>query len=175
LLGLWDIAFITLSSLVIFQIIQDESVVGITRSAMILITAISSFFAGKIMRKIKLSYLWGSISVSISIVCFAYLHDWFGIVILGLLSGLGAPFMNIALSTTALAGIDENKEQWNKKYHMFIERDGALGIARVISYGILLFLFSYFDKNQVAKNWIISISIFPLLLGLLTYSIKRNE
>lgn len=172
-LGLWDVAFFTLSSILLFQIIKSEAGVGLVRASILILAAIVSFFAGKFLSRFKKLYLLGAIGTTISIAIFAFSQNLMGVIILGFVYGIASPFLNISLSSAILNTIDENKESWQKKYHMFLERDGILGFARVISYFVLYFLFLFFDKTDVAKNWLIAISFLPLILGFLLYKMKK--
>lgn len=173
-LGLWDLAFFTLTSILLFQIIKSEAGVGLVRALILILAAVVSFFAGKFLSRFKRLYLLGAIGTALSIAIFAFSQNLSGVIILGFVYGISSPFLNIPLSSATLNTIDENKKSWQEKYHMFLERDGVLGFARVISYFVLYFLFLSFDKTDVAKNWLIVISVFPLILGLLLYKMKKT-
>ncbi|HLL61287.1 MAG TPA: MFS transporter [Candidatus Nitrosocosmicus sp.] len=169
ILGLWDIPFTTLNTILLFIIIQQEYTLGIVRTGIFMLTAIISFFAGKFISKYKSAFIIGCVGTSLSIILFALNQNWLGVILFGLINGIFSPFFSVPTSSIILDTIDENKESWRKKYHMFLERDGALGIARVIGYTVLFILFSIFDKDMIAKNWMIIISIFPLMIGFLLY------
>ncbi|MBI2314671.1 hypothetical protein HYU93_01235 [Candidatus Daviesbacteria bacterium] len=63
--------------------------------------------------------------------------------------------------------MDSVKKDWQSKYHFLIERDLALGVARILTYFVLLLLFTPQNQTAIAKNWILIVPIFPLLIGLL--------
>ncbi len=172
--GLWDVAFNTLSAVLLFLIIKNDAGVGSIRASILLFSAVVSFFAGKVLSRFKSFYIVGAIGTALGLIIFAVWQNWTGILLLGLLYGAFIPFLNVPLSSAILNTIDENKDAWQEKYYMFLDRDGILGIARVLSYVILYFLFLFFDKTIVAKDWFIAVSIFPLLLGVLLYKMYKN-
>ncbi|MEO6508734.1 MAG: MFS transporter [Patescibacteria group bacterium] len=169
LLGLWDIAFLTLTSILLFIIIQDEYKLGLVRSAMLLLGALIGLQVGKLLAKNRNLYIFGAVGTTLGIIFFALNQNYFGILLYSLLTGVSYPFFSVPFSSVILNTIDDNKEPWQQKYHMFLERDGVLGVARVISYVVLLILFANFDKVTVARNWMILISIMPLILAFLLH------
>lgn len=173
--GLWDVAFNTLVSILFFLILKSELQVGFVQTLILLFTAGMSFVAGRILSRYKHLYVLGALGTTVSIIVFASWQNLFSIIVLGFLYGATFPFLNIPLASVVLNAIGENKQPWQEKYHMFLERDGVLGLARVISYFFLYLLFLKFDQTAVAKNWLIGISIFPLLLGFLLYKMNEND
>ena len=174
-IGLYDVAYGTMFATLLYVIIGKESQIGIIRSCIMLLTAVVSFYAGKVISRFKKMYIFGAIGVTVSIIAFALQQTWLGIVLYGFFNGISAPFLNIPLSSVVLNTIDENKEIWQRKYAMFIERDGVLGIARVISYLVLFLLFSRFNKNVIAENSLVVMSIFPLILGILLFKTTKRS
>nr|MBI5456020.1 hypothetical protein [Candidatus Levybacteria bacterium] len=167
--GLYDAAFNTIFAILLFLILKNESLIGGTRTGMLLFIALTSIIGTKLLAKHSWLYIAGTLGTAVSIVIFAVFQNWLGIFLFGLINGLATPFFSIPLSLAILNTIDENKLPWQKKYHMLLERDGILGFARVISYIFLLILFTLYNKEQMAKDWMIAIAIFPLITGFLLY------
>jgi ABC-type methionine transport system permease subunit len=84
------------------------------------------------------------------------------------------PFLAIPTSVAILAGYDEVETSWQDKYHLFIQRDSILGIARILSFVILFMLFSQFDKVVVARNWFLIAAVVPLGIGYLLHLISKQ-
>ena len=91
---------------------------------------------------------------------------------LGLALALTLPFLNIALPVVDLNTFDEYKLPWQKKYYLFLEKDTVLGLGRIISFLILLWLLTNPDQILVIKNWLLAVAICPLILGLLIIKMK---
>ena len=173
ILGLYDAGFSAFSGIILFTIIRQESTLGFVQTAIGLITAVSSFIAGRMLSRNKKLYVVGAIGAFVGIFLFSYLNNWIGIYFFIFFTGLCSPYLNIPLSAGILNGIDTNKEKWQNKYHMLLERDISLGIARILSYVILFILFTFWDKSSIALNWMSVISVIPLLLGFLLYLMSR--
>jgi YQGE family putative transporter len=167
--GLYDAAFNTIFAILLFLILKNESLIGSVRTGMLLFVALTSIVGAKLLAKHSWLYITGALGTALSIVIFAIFQNWIGIFLFALINGLATPFFSIPLSLAILNTIDENPLPWQKKYHMLLERDGILGFARIISYILLLIFFSIYNKDDVAKNWMIAIAIFPLITGFLLY------
>lgn len=167
--GLYDAAFNTIFAILLFLILKNESLVGGTRTGILLFVSLTSIVGAKFLAKHSWLYIIGVLGTALSIVIFALFQNWIGIFLFALINGLATPFFNIPLSLAILNTIDENQLPWQKKYHMLLERDGVLGFARIISYIFLLILFTTYNKEEVARNWMITIAIFPLITGALLY------
>lgn len=167
--GLYDAAFNTIFAILLFLILRNESLIGGARTGMLLFVALTSIVGAKLLAKHSWLYIIGTLGTALSIVIFAVFQNWLGIFLFALISGLATPFFSIPLSLAILNTIDENQLPWQKKYHMLLERDGILGFARVISYIFLLILFTIYNKENVARNWMIATAIFPLIIGFLLY------
>lgn len=88
-----------------------------------------------------------------------------------LLHAAALPLLAIPTSVAILSGYDELERTWQEKYHLFVQRDSALGIARIFSFMILFAFFSEFDKVVVAKYWFLIAAIVPLGIGYLLHRI----
>lgn len=174
ILGLMDVAFDTLMAIMLFVIIGSESALGGVKTVFTLIIAVVGYFAGGFMVKNKKFYLFTILLASIGIFSLGFWPNWWGVMLMGILTGIGFPFFSIALSTAYFDTIDEHQQSWQEKYHLFLERDGVLGSARVISYLILYFLFVKGNKLTIATNWLMAISVLPLIIGWLL-SLRRPQ
>lgn len=172
--GMYDVAFSVFSGVLIYLIVRSENLLGIVNSITSLVTAIFCVIAGKLLVKHSRLSLLGAMGIALGVFIFAVQQNWLGLIVMCLLIATTAPFLNIKLATSVLNTIDENREHWQNKYHLFLERDSVLGISRVISFAILHWLLIHFDKTIVAKNWTMAIAIFPLILGWLVYKMKAD-
>lgn len=166
-LGLWDAGFSVISGIIFFLVLKDPTVVGFSRSVIFLLSAAISIYAGRFITRFSRVSIWAGIIATIGNVIFGVYQTPLGIALFGVLTGLSLPIINVLFSSAILNTMDETKESWEAKYHFFIERDTVLGIARLLSMGVLLVLFGYFEKNVVVTGWIIGVSGVPLLLGFL--------
>src|SRR3989338_1005154 len=167
LFGMYDHIFNTLSAILLFLILNSESQLGTLTTFSSFLTAVISFTAGRLLSKHKNLYKLGAIGASLGILFFGLLQNWVGIALLVIFFNIGTPFLTIPTSSAILNTIDEYKESWQKKYFLLLERDTVLGVARILSYILLFAIFNYYGKEEVAKNFLIFISIFPLLIGFL--------
>ena len=167
--GLYDAAFNTIFAILLFLVIKNESLIGTTRTLMLLFVAITSIIGARLLKRYNWLYVVGSLGIALSIVTFALFQNWLGIFLFALINGLATPFFSIPMSLAILNTVDENNLPWQEKYHMLLERDGVLGLARIISYIFLLALFTVFNKEDVSRNWMILIAILPLFIGFLFY------
>ncbi len=172
LLGLWDVAFGSLSTIILFLIIKNEVSLGTVNTLISFLAAITGFIAGRLMLKNKNLYLMGALMTGLGIFFLGVWQSWLGLVLMGVLTAIGSPFLNIALATAYFNTVDEHQRSWQEKYHLFLERDGILGLARILSYLILYFFFLRIDQITLAKNWLIIISFFPLVIALLLTKMK---
>ena len=175
LYGMYDHIFDTLSAILLFLILKSESQLGALNTFGAFLTAATSFIAGRLISKNKNLYKLGAIATSLGILFFGLLQNWLGIALLVIFFRIGTPFLTIPTSSAILNTIDEYKESWQKKYFLLLERDTVLGVARILSYILLFMLFSYYGKEEVAKNFIVFISIIPLLIGFLLGKMAINK
>ncbi|MGB4966486.1 MAG: hypothetical protein WBO77_05280, partial [Microgenomates group bacterium] len=166
-LGVYDTGLSMFIGVLLFVVLQDPTVVGFTRSAFYLISAIAGMFAGKIIASHKnITILMGILSM-VGFVIIGISQSTLAVILFGILTGISLPIIYVRYSSEILNAIDDNDSSWKNKYEMFIERDLALGVTRIGSLFLLLVLFTYFDKNVVAQWWMIVFSVFPLILGIM--------
>lgn len=169
LTGLWDVTFSAFFSVLIFLIVKQEILVGAINTIDGFIYAIFSITASFILQKYSNFSFIGAIIGSIGILFFAFFQNWFGILFFVILANSSLPFLNIAISKSMYDVIDSKEGEWQEKYQYFIERDSVLGVARIMNYLILLFLFMNGNQIEIAKKWLFIIPIFPFLIGFLQY------
>lgn len=173
LLGLYDVAFGTLSGIILFVMLQGEFQLGLVRTIIGLLSAIVSFYASRLLLRVPLSFFWGGLIASLGIILFGLFQNIIGILGLGLAMGVGFSYVNVATSTATLNAFDAIKSSWKHKYHLFIERDTALGLARIISYALLLFFFVPTNDINIARTWILFIAPLPLVVTFFLYKIVQ--
>jgi len=168
LYGLFDVAFSAFSAVLIYLIVKQEVYVGALNTISTIIFAVASLVAIGILKKYKHAYFLGALLNSTGLLIFALEQNIFGVLILVLFNFSG-PVMNIPASKIIYDVIDDEKQDWTRKYHFLVERDSILGIARILTYSVLFFLLNSNNNPHVAKVWIFIIPVFPLLIGLLQY------
>ncbi len=173
-LGISDAGFSVIGGIIFFLVLKDPTVVGIARSVIFLISATVSIYASKLILRHARIAVWAGIIATVGNLIFAVYQTPLGIILYSIIGGVSLPILNIMFNSTILNTMDETNEPWEEKYHLFIERDTVLGIARVLSMGILLMLFGYFEKYSVATWWIVVVSPVPFLLGILLYKGNKN-
>ena len=166
-LGVYDTGLSMFIGVLLFVVLQDPTVVGFTRSAFYLISAIAGMFAGKIIASHKNITILMGILAMVGFVIIGISQSTLAVILFGILTGVSLPIIYVRYSSEILNAIDDNDSSWKNKYEMFIERDLALGVTRIGSLFLLLVLFTYFDKNVVAQWWMIVFSVFPLILGIM--------
>lgn len=166
-LGLYDSGQSMFTGILLFLVLQDPTIVGFTRSAFFLISAIAGIFAGKLIASYKNISIYMGILAMLGFIILGIWQSILGVILFGILTGISLPIIYVRYSSEILNAIDDNEASWKNKYEMFIERDGALGVTRIGSLFLLLLLFTYFDKNVVAQWWMIVFSVFPLILGIM--------
>ena len=166
-LGLYDISLGTISSILIYIIVKQELILGITRTALYLLGAIGSLLAIRTLKRKSGSYWIGSFGLASGIGLFAFNQNLFGLLFFVIITGITSPFLNTWLSTINLQAIDDEPKHWKQKYHLLIERDIALGIPRIISFLFLYFFIQGGDQVQLAKDWLYLLPILPIVIGLL--------
>lgn len=172
--GLFDVAFATLSGVLIFLIVKTELSVGIVRTVSSILFAVASIWAGNMLQRKNHAYLHGMLGSSLGLLIFGLGQNWWGVVGLTI-SNLFAPFLPIATSKTIYDVIDQIDEPWQRKYHFLVERDSILGLGRIFNYVVILLLFTPTNQVAVAKTWVLVIPVFPLLIGLLQWLQYRHQ
>ena len=167
ILGLFDTSFTTFAGILLFIIFSGEFKVGVYNSIIALGLGLTSVLAPRILKKWQISPFPAGIVSGLSILLFAYMINIWGAILLCVLSWIATPFRDIPLMRAVLIGIDTNPDPWQVKYHMFLERDSVLGVARVLSYAILYAAFAVWGKTEVAVQWLKAVAILPVILGIL--------
>lgn len=174
ILGLWDISLANLLSVLLFLIFLGEFEVGIANMVLNAVAAIAATYTAKILHKYPRATIISGILSGIGILLIAMFPSIYGFLAFTFGTILGYQLISVSLFTSLFSGIDHNPEPWQQKYHMLIERDTVLGIARSLSFVVLWFAFTYYPKEVVAPIWLSIISIFPPILGILLVQKPRE-
>lgn len=173
LFGLYDVSFNSLSTILIFLIIQKELTLGFVNAASSIVFAIANLVAIKILNKKHYSFLLGMIFVPLGLFLFGLQQNLFGLFTLLIIYYGFSPFLSIPTSKVIYDTVDSHNKHWKDSYTHLVQRDTMLGAGRIISYAFLFFMFSQFNKVEIAKNWIMFIPIFPILIGGLQFYLKK--
>lgn len=167
LYGLFDVSFGTFSSILMFLFLKQELVLGVVNTTSTIIFAVANIAAVIVLKKTKYGYLLGSLISSLGLFLFGFQQNWLGIFGLVVINNLALPLLNITTSKSIYDTIDSIPLNWQRKYHFLVERDSVLGFARMLTYAVLLFLFTPQNQESIARTWVLIIPILPLLVGLL--------
>ncbi|MBI4038592.1 MFS transporter [Candidatus Daviesbacteria bacterium] len=167
LYGLFDISFATISTVLIFLFLQQEFIIGVVNTVASIIFAFANILAIRLLKKNKRIYILGTLLATFGLYLFGMSQTWLGIFGLVLLTDVFLPILNIVTSKGIYDTVDSVKEEWKNKYYFLVERDIALGVARILIYAILLILFTPENQTAISKNWILIVPIFPLIIGTL--------
>lgn len=174
-LGFFDVALGTVTGVLTYLIVRKEVLLGATQTAAFLLGALGGMLAIPLLHKHSRYYWIGVVGLSFGIGLFAVYQNIFGLIVYTVITGITAQFLHIWLSTVYFTVLDDFKQNWKEKYHLLIERDTALGVARILSYiGIYLFIY-YGDQVTLAKTWLLFLPVFPLLLGVLLYLYEKSS
>lgn len=174
LYGLFDVSFAAFSGILIFLFLKQEFSVGVVNAASSLVFAFANFLAIRLLKKYKKIYILGTFLSTAGLFLFGISQTWLGIFGLVVVSNAFLPLLNITTSKGLYDTIDSVQEDWKAKYHFLVERDFSLGIARILTYAVLLFLFTPGNQTAIAKSWVLIIPIAPLLIGALQIFKGKN-
>ncbi len=176
LLGLYDVSLGTVTSVLFFLIIQSESKLGILLTVGSLLATVTSIIVTRTLVKYPQLYWAGIFGSMLSIVVFAYQQNVMGMWLMIGIAGMTLPFMMTKLSAAYFDALDQAPGTWENKFHMMIERDGLLGLLRMISYIILFFILRGGNEITIARTWLYIIPVIPFAIGvLLALSSRRKK
>ena len=155
--------------LLILLIVKEEVNLGFVNFLSAATYALANLLAIKIIKKNKDSYLIGSILGFLGLLIFGLQQNLIGLFSLIFINNIFLPLLNIQTAKLIYDVIDETKTNWKEKYHFLVERDSALGVGRIITYLILLIFLTRENSPEIAKNWILFVPVFPLLIGFLQF------
>jgi len=174
--GSFDVLMGSMTGILMFVVVKNELFLGYSQTISAIILAAGSWIALRLLKKSPYAFWVGAIGVAISIVVFAAIRDMRGLIFFVLLSGITGPFLTTWLLTAWFHTLDRQEFDWRSNFHVFIERDIALGIPRIVSYVILMYVLRQGDQVQLAWNALYVLPIFPILLGILfTVHAKRES
>jgi YQGE family putative transporter len=172
--GSFDALSGTVITVLVFTVVKGELLLGSARSVLAIITAIGALLATRILYKVKGGFWIGSVGVSLGILGFTAMPDIRGVWLFIFLYGITAAFLPTWLMTTWFHTLDGERMDWQQDYHIFIERECALDVPRILSYFLLIVLIRQGNQVQIAWHALYILPIFPILLGIL-FSIHAKK
>ncbi len=177
LIGLFDVSLTVLIGIFIYLILaNNEFFVGTFQTVMGFIGAVGSFVAGRMIiekRRLALAFL-GAIGFVLGSALLGFWPTVFILILSGLLKKSLGSFLEVTLGTLYFRTIDTDPRPWQEKYDYMIARDTALGLGRLLSYLILLFLFRSFTQMTVARGWIVVAGAIPVLIWVLVWQMGKE-
>ena len=165
--GLFDASVSVIWGLILLSILITEKDIGVARMITNLILAVMSYFAGKQLAKNQQLFkigVWGNF---LGLLILGLFNTLAGLIASIVILGISLPFLQITTSAAIYKGLDEDKSSWQSKYHYLIQRDAALGFARVLSFLILFIIARVTKLSNISSIWLIIISFGPLVVGYL--------
>jgi len=172
LLGLYDTSFTTIIGILFYIVIKQEISLGIVQTGTYILGAIGSFISIKLLQKNVRFYWIGVIGIIVGMLSFAFFQNITGILLYMIITGSTMQFLNNQLSINVLSAFDAVQGSWKEKYHLLIERDAVICLARMTSFIFLYFFLSQGNQVAQAKLWLWVIPVFVLLLGV---TMQKNK
>ena len=172
--GIFDFMFSAFAAVIIFLIVKEEFVLGAVNASGAIIAAVAALAASAALAKKHTSFIAVSAVAAVGIGLFAGEQNWWGLLALTFLFNAAMPILNVATAKTFFDIVDRSGGHWQKKYHLFLEREMALGVGRIAS--LLLFFLLVNDKNQydIARKAVGLLALAPLCIGLVLYHITQH-
>ncbi|MDP3769922.1 MAG: MFS transporter [Candidatus Sungbacteria bacterium] len=172
--GLFDFMFSAFIAVLMFLVIREEFVLGVVSALSALVTAGAGLVASIILTRNRTSFIPAAALAAVGIVAFTYQQNWWGVIAFMFAFNMGMPILNIASTKTGFDVMDRSEEHWQKKYHLFFEREFSLNVGRILSFAMFLFFIN--DRNQVAIAGIAIglLAVIPLLIGFVQYKMERE-
>lgn len=172
--GLFDFIFISFGAVIMFLIVREEFVLGVINAAGAIVAAGAGLAAIRVLKRNRLAFIPASFIAAIGIGLFAWQQNWWGLAGLIFLFSAAMPILGVESSKALFDVVDRSGGGWQKKYHLFLERENALGLGRVTSLLICFFLIT--DQNQlnIARSALGVIAFIPIALGLILYRISKT-
>ncbi len=171
--GLWDSSSAALIPVLLFLILTREVTLGAVGSATAVMIGIGSYVAGLALRQNTRWYVFGALMMPLGLAAFALAQNVYGIIAL-IVGRACLPFLYNVVDKTYYDVMDGLPGEWQERYHFIIEREFALGAGRLLSFGALLLLLTPQNQVAMATQWLLIISVLPLLVGVLQYLIRRD-
>lgn len=167
MLGLYDIAIGTVTSVLFFIILKNEADLGLILTMASAFSVVASLYAIPLLKNYPSAFWVGVVGSTVSIIVFALFQSPIGVWLFIAISGFTAPILSNKLSTVYFHALDETQENWQEKYHLLLERDIVLGVFRTVSFIALFVLLQFGPEIQLAKAWLLLLPIMPLAIGYL--------
>ncbi len=169
--GLFDFMFASFSAVIIFLIVKDEFLLGAINAAGSVMAACAGLAAGMILKRKKLAFIPASFIAALGILIFALEQNWWGLGALIFLFSAAMPILGVESSKALFDVLDRSGDEWKKKYHLFLERENALGFGRVSSLLICFFLITGHNDLHIARSALAVVACIPVAVGLIRYRI----
>ena len=171
--GLWDSSSAALIPVLLFLIVTHEITLGAVGTITAVAIGIGSYFSGLALQRSSRWYVFGAVMMPLGLAAFALAQNVYGIIAL-MLGRACLPFLYNVVDKTYYDVMDSLPGEWQARYHFMIEREFALGAGRLLSFGALLLLLTPQNQVTIATQWLLVISVLPLLVGVLQYVIRRE-
>lgn len=167
--GFGDIALATITSVLFYLILKQEFTLGVAQSIGLVFGSIAGILAGRFLSK-NHSYFWiGVVGLTIIDIVFALMPNPLGLWLFVIISSFVAPFLFTLVSTIGLRTIDQSVPNWKHAYHFLLERDIAMGLARIVSFLVLIFVMNQTNQVAIARMSLFVLPLVPMILGYLVW------
>jgi hypothetical protein len=110
---------------------------------------------------------------ALAMAVFALTHDPLGLVVLLVVGRVSIPFQEIAWHRASYDAMDDAPGGWRRTYHLQVERELVLAVARTLSFGIGVLVFSSGNSLDAAQHLMLVLAAGPIVVGLCQQRLNR--
>ncbi len=173
--GLWDNASTTLWVLLMVGAVGSASLVSVVATAASVGYAGSSLIGGRLLNRSTWFTAIGVVFVPTGVMLFAFTTGWWEAAVFVFLVRLPQPLQDIPVQTIIFDTLDDIAGPWQRKFGHLVEREIALGGARVISFGVMAVVFAHGNDAASARTIVMGLAACPLGVGLLQLLLDRRR
>jgi hypothetical protein len=174
--GLWDSSFLTMWVLLLVSAVGSATLVSVVATAGARVYAVSSLAAGRLLSRTRRWSAFGGALVPVGVLVFGLAtNGWLEAAAFVALIRLAGPFQDIPVQAIIFDTMDDIAGPWTRKFHHLIEREIALGGARVASLAIILAAFARGNDAGTAHAIVVGLAVCPLLVGVFQQRLDRRR
>jgi MFS transporter, YQGE family, putative transporter len=157
----------------VYMVTKSEVILGNFAFLATLLSIISFYLIGRYgKREHRMGYfMWGSVALSLSLFGLAFEVSWFTLILFGVLAGICRPLFEVPFHTIALNSIEKFDERNKYRVELVIAREAALSIGRIISVGLLVYLY----KQAEPENFLPWFIVLLIIAGMVPFYFLRGH
>jgi YQGE family putative transporter len=172
--GLREGVFTFLAAILVYLTTKNEASLGQYAALTSLISSLSFFVVGKILRWnwYNESMLIGSFFSTGAIALFIFRMDYSAILLYGLITALFTPLFTVPFGTRVFQVIDEAHHLYEREY--IVEREITLNVGRVLSIASFMAAYAFLRKEWIPL-YLILIGFMQVIAVLVLRSVRMND